>query len=170
MRPMNTSSRYRPVGTTTAVSAPRIEINNAPAKMLPNNRKPNDRIFANSETSSRIPTPKSITPNIGTENIVLVLMNLPKYDLPSAHTTKTWINRTAATASAKVKLRSVGAPRKNGTTSHDVQSAPPSGAWPSVDSPDAAASPSAAAASATGFPASMVYNGRLPIWNNSFGS
>ena len=45
MAPTNNSSTYSMLGTMTTVSEPKIDSSSAPAKILPNNRKPNDRIF-----------------------------------------------------------------------------------------------------------------------------
>ena len=49
---------------------PTMKINTEPAKILPNNRKENDKSFEISDTVSSSPTAKSITPKIGLVKIV----------------------------------------------------------------------------------------------------
>src|SRR4030067_873799 len=156
MAPKNTSKIYNRGGIATAVNAPIIESSKAPAKILPNRRKPNERILANSRMISRIPTAKLINPNIPPETNCFTGKNLEKYPGPIAQAPYTWVSITVMIARANGKFKSVAEPRKNGTTSQTVQTA---------SCPSEVTSASVAASSA-GCPLSIVYTSRLPTWSN----
>jgi hypothetical protein len=82
----------------------------SPAKTFPNNRKVNEIIFANSETSSSIPIKKSIGP--------LKLKYFPKcLNAPTDAIPIIFVTITEITAKAKVKFRSAAGERRSGTAS-----------------------------------------------------
>src|SRR4030067_1404809 len=114
IRPIKNSNKSTADWAKTGIRLPMTNRRTEPAKMLPNNRKPNERSFEVSEMSSRSPTPKSITPKSGRLKNVLKFKNLVKYERPRARMPTIWDITTENTARLIVKLRSVEATRTNG--------------------------------------------------------
>ena len=78
IRPMKNSNNRMADGANHGTIEPIRNSSTAPAKILPNNLKANERIFENSEINSRRDTARSMAPKNGFLNMVVVLKNLLK--------------------------------------------------------------------------------------------